>query len=280
MKPIRISEISYTNVWPIHYYFETAGLSVELIPQVPSQLNQGMAKGEIDLGAISSFAYGAAYPNYVILPNLSVSVRGPVGSIFLFTKGQELHELEGAKIALTNTSWTSVNLLRVILERFEKITPNYITMSPNLEQMMEQADAALMIGDDAIRGSWHNPGYRVYDLGLEWFKRTGLSMTFAVWAVRKEILETRSPELERIYQRFIEAKEKSKRNLTPVIDKAIRKVGGDKEFWQHYFDGLIHDFGKSEIQGLQAYFQYVTELGILKKEIHICTLDSLAKLST
>ncbi|SFJ57997.1 menaquinone biosynthetic enzyme MqnA/MqnD family protein [Thermoflavimicrobium dichotomicum] len=280
MRPVRISEISYTNVWPVYYYFETEGLEVELIPQVPSQLNRGMAQGEIDLGPISSFAYGEAYPNYVILPNLSVSATGPVGSIFLFTKGKDLSELDGARIALTNTSATSVNLLRILLERFEQVKPTYLTMAPHLEKMMEQAEAALLIGDDAIRGSWHHHGYRIFDLGEEWHKRTGLSMTFAVWAVRREIAEQRLPELERIYQRFIEAKEKGKKDLEPVVNKAISQVGGTREFWEHYFNGLNHDLGKDQIKGLKTYYQYATELGLLKQEIEICTLDLLASIST
>ncbi len=280
MRPIRIGEISYSNVWPVSYFFDPTGLNVELIPQVPSLLNRGMKKGEIDLGPISSFAYGEAYPNYLLLPHLSVSATGAVGSIFLFTKGKSLSELDGAKIALTNTSATSVHLLRILLERFERVRPLYITMAPDLKQMLRRADAAMVIGDDAIRASWSDQGYRAFDLGEEWYLRTGLSMTFAVWAIRKEIVEYRWSEIEKIYDRFIESKEKSRQNLLPVIQHAMNKLGGTEAFWQKYFWGLSHDLGEKEIAGLQTYYRYAAELGFLKEGIKVDPLDKIVSMNT
>jgi chorismate dehydratase len=174
MRPLRIGRIAFTNVLPIYHYFEPDGLPVELVPMVPSQLNRLMAAGEIDMGPISSFAYADQYPNYVLLPDLSVSARGRVGSIFLFTRDAALSDLRSARIALTNTSASSVALLKVLLNGYERGNPEYLTMPPSLGDMMEQADAALLIGDDAIRAQRENPGYRVLDLGWEWYQRTGL----------------------------------------------------------------------------------------------------------
>jgi chorismate dehydratase len=203
-----------------------------------------------------------------------------VGSIFLFTKGKSLSELDGAKIALTNTSATSVHLLRILLERFEQVRPSYITMTPGLDQMLRQADAAMLIGDDAIRASWSDQGYRSFDLGQEWYLRTGLSMTFAVWAVRKEIAEHRWSELEKIYDRFRESLEKSRRNLLPVIQYAMNKLGGTESFWQNYFRGLSHDLGEKEIVGLETYYRYAAELGFLKEGIKVDTLDKIVSMNT
>lgn len=72
---IKVGRINYTNVWPVFYYlpFEELSNQIEIVNQVPSQLNQAMAKGEIDMGPISSFAYADAFPNYVLYPDLSVS---------------------------------------------------------------------------------------------------------------------------------------------------------------------------------------------------------------
>lgn len=273
MKPIRIGKISFTNILPIYHYFDDTDLPIEWIPQVPTQLNRGMAEGKIDMGPISSFAYAENYPNYVLLPNLSVSATGPVGSIFLFTRGKSLSELKTSKIALTNTSASSVNLLKILLEGLEGGSPSYVTMAPDLSAMMENADAALLIGDDAIRAKWTNPGYTVLDLGEEWHKRTGKSMTFAVWAVRKEVAETRKEELVQIYRRFIEAKERSKREPGPVIQEAMRQLGGEPAFWHAYFQGLTYDFSPSEIEGLKTYYRWAKELGLISTEVTIEVLD-------
>lgn len=278
MKPIRIGRISFTNILPIYHHFDERGTQVELIPQVPTQLNRGMAAGEIDMGPISSFAYAENYPHFVLMPDLSISAMGPVGSIFLFTRGKELSEVRHARIALTNTSASSVNLLRVLLEKFEGGSPDYVTMPPSLEEMMKQADAALLIGDDALKALWKNPGYRVLDLGEEWHKYTGLSMTYAVWAVRREIAETRMEELEEIYVRFMKAKEQGRRDPLPVIQEAMRQLGGERVFWKEYYDNLIYDLREREIAGLKAYYRYAAELGLLSSDVEICMLDLTAGL--
>ncbi|MBA4495601.1 menaquinone biosynthetic enzyme MqnA/MqnD family protein [Paenactinomyces guangxiensis] len=273
MKPIRIGKISFTNILPIYHYFDQRGTQVELIPQVPTQLNRGMAKGEIDMGPISSFAYAETYPDYVLMPDLSISATGPVGSIFLFTRGEELADLHQARIALTNTSASSVALLRILLEKFAGAKPEYVTMDPCLDDMMNRADAALLIGDDALKGLWRNSGYRILDLGQEWYNRTGMSMTYAVWAVRREIAETRTAELEEIFVRFMKAKEKGQRDPRPVIREAMRQLGGDVPFWDRYYDGLSYDLREKEIAGLKAYYRYGAELGLLPPDVQICMLD-------
>ena len=95
---------------------------------------------------------------------------------------------------LPTTSATSVNLLKIILEKFYNGKPTYEYAKPNLEHMMEHADGALLIGDDAIKESWRNKTYMITDLGQEWAKWTGQWMSFAVWAIRKETAQ-KYPEL-------------------------------------------------------------------------------------
>lgn len=269
MRPIRIGEISYTNVLPIFYYFDSNDLPIEWIHHVPATLNQAMSQDEIDLGAISSFAFAEHADRYLLLPNLSVSAHGPVGSIFLFTKGKALDELDEVSIALTNTSASSVNLLRVILEKFIGVKPRYYVMEPNLDKMMAEADAALLIGDDAIRAAWSKPDYQVYDLGELWYQQTGLPMVFAVWAVRKEAALENPDLLAEIYDRFIGSKERGKQEPLAIIKEAQRKVGGEVPYWNQYFAGLSHDLGERELEGLQTFYRYASELGALPKEISI-----------
>jgi chorismate dehydratase len=278
MKPIRIGRIAFTNILPIYQYFDDRGLDVEWIRQVPSLLNRDMAAGNIDMSPISAFAYAEHADEYVLMPDLSISAMGPVGSIFLFTKGDQLHDLDGKTIALTNTSATSVALLKIVLEKFAGVRPNYVTMAPSLEEMMNVADAALLIGDDAVKGKWNGSAYRMYDLGEEWMKQTGLSMTYAVWAVRRAIAESRRSDLEEIYLRFMQAKAEGRKNLTPAIEEAMRQLGGDVAFWKAYFEGLCYDFGEKEKRGLQTYFRYAADLGLLPSNVEIHMLDLPASL--
>jgi len=264
---IRIGKITYTNTWPIFHFLDFNNLEgkVSLIPQIPAQLNQAMRKGDIDIGAISSFAYAESFNDYYLLPNLSVSALGKVNSILLFSK-KPLKELNNSTIALPNSSATSINLLKIILHYYERITPNYFVLNPNLNNMMENADAALLIGDDAIKAKRINHTYLVYDLGEEWFNRTKKWMTFAVFAVRKQIIDYNQDLLNEIYLRFLQSKKEGLMKIEEIIAEAINVVGGENFFWTSYFNNLSYDLTTEQISGLNYYFRLAKEIGLLDEE--------------
>lgn len=265
---IRIGKINYTNVWPMFYYFDQHSLSaqVELVSQVPTSLNRAMLAGTVDMGPISSFAYGASFDQYVLFPDMSVSAFGKVNSILLFMK-KPLAEVINGTIALPTTSATSVNLLKIIVERFYGGKPTYFDAAPSLSDMLDKADAALLIGDDAIRASWSNEAYEVLDLGQLWREFTGCSMTFAVWAIRKETVALRSSQVTEIVEAFLESKRLSLQRLDALAETAFRQIGGTAAYWHNYFSQLIFDFGQSQWNGLQLYFQYAWELGLIDHKV-------------
>lgn len=267
---IRIGRIDYTNVWPIFHYFHEERFAgrVELLKQVPAELNRAMAEGHVDMGPISSFSYGEHAHEYVLLPDLSVSAWGTVNSILLFHR-KPLEEIANGRIALVNTSATSVNLLKIILEHFYKGHPDYFTHKPDLDGMMRQADGALLIGDDAIRASWTDHGYLVTDLGKEWNRLTGKWMSFAVWAVREDAVN-RCPDLIRdVYSCFVESKQKSIADPASMINHAVASIGGTEEYWSIYFNQLAYDFGPPQWEGLSHYFTLAAGLGLLKAQTPI-----------
>ncbi|MDQ0898325.1 menaquinone biosynthesis protein [Paenibacillus sp. V4I7] len=267
---IRIGRINYTNVWPIYYYFPELMNSseVDIIEQVPTSLNQEMAAGNIDMGPISSFAYGESFENYVLYPDLSVSAYGEVNSILLFHE-KPLREIANGHIVLPTTSATSVNLLKIILQKFYNGNPTYEYAKPNLEKMMEKADGALLIGDDAIKESWRNKAYMITDLGQEWAKWTGQWMSFAVWAIRKETTQKYPELVATAFEAFMASKAKAHQNPEEMIKEAQSTVGGTSLYWQHYFHTLCYDFASEQWEGLATYYKYCYELGFLPKPVSI-----------
>ncbi|OCT12663.1 ABC transporter substrate-binding protein [Paenibacillus pectinilyticus] len=267
---IRIGRINYTNVWPIYYYFPALmnTSEVEIIEQVPTSLNQAMAAGSIDMGPISSFSYGQFFEDYMLFPDLSVSSYGEVNSILLF-HDKPLREIVNGRIMLPTTSATSVNLLKIIIEKFYGGKPTYEYAKPNLEQMMGEADAALLIGDDAIKESWRNQTHMITDLGQEWAKWTGKWMTFAVWAIRKETIVNYPELVTNIFDAFKASKEKAHQDPQSMIEEAQAKVGGTPAFWHHYFHTLCYDFANEQWDGLMTYYQYCYELGFLPKPVQL-----------
>ncbi|RED60445.1 menaquinone biosynthetic enzyme MqnA/MqnD family protein [Cohnella lupini] len=275
-RTIKLGRISYTNAWPIFHHFDPSELSIpaELHSDMPATLNRKLRAGEIDMAGISSYAYGLSSDSYYLLPNLSVSSFGRVQSILLFLKSP-LEQVIHGKIALTTTSATSVNLLKIIMEKFYGGKPTYEDAEPSLEKMLENADAALLIGDHAIRASWTNHGYRVLDLGEVWNLWTGQWMTYALWAVHRETALRYPEAVAGIYEGLIESKRKSSRDKQPIITKALSQIGGTSEYWNHYFSNLCHDFGQEQLKGLQLYFRYAKELGLITGDIELLELPIL-----
>jgi chorismate dehydratase len=266
-----IGEISYTNILPFFYHLDRGTLTkrkCEFVPQVPAQLNQEMAAGRIDVGGISSFAYAENANAFTLLPNLSVSSYGAVGSIFLFSK-VPLHDLGEKKIALTSSSASSVHLLKIILEHFHSLSTSYTMMKPDLKNMLYEHDACLLIGDDAIVAKRENEDSLFhYDLGELWFDQTGLPMTFAVFAVRNETLRKHPSLIGSIYQAFFESRLLSEaENYQPMIADIIKTHGGNKSFWDNYFQKLCNDFGPQEQRGLSYFFEILYKMNYLAQPV-------------
>lgn len=266
---VRIGRIDYTNVWPVFFHFPEHLLEeVEIVQAVPTTLNRAMAEGSIHLGPISSFGYAEHYEQYEIFPDLSVSCYGAVHSILLFHK-KPLEELRFGKFALPTTSATSVNLLKIIMEKFLEGRPEYVYCAPKLDDMLRQADAALLIGDDAIRASWTRRDVMVTDLGQKWAELTGRWMTFAVWAVRKDAIERWPGVIQSVYQAFQRSKRIGLKNPRPIAERAVAEIGGSLTYWMHYFTNLNHDFGEPQQAGLSLYYRYAHELGLLPRSVPI-----------
>ena len=277
-----IGEISYTNILPFFYYLDRDKLNklnCSFVPQVPAQLNQAMATGKIDIGGISSFAYAKNADHFTLLPNLSVTSYGPVGSIFLFSK-KPLQQLGGAKIALTSSSATSVHLLKVILEHFYSLEVSYRTMKPDFGAMLVEHDACLLIGDDAILAKREVGNlFHCYDLGGLWYKHTGLPMTFAVFAVRNETLNEHPSLLGSVYRSFLDSKRMSESNQYQLmINDIIKTHGGERKFWDMYFLNLCNDFGKEEQKGLEYFFDLLFQMGYLSRQVKTLNIWDVARI--
>lgn len=266
-----IGEISYTNILPFFYYINRKKLvenGCSFVPKIPAELNRDIQEGLVDIGGISSFAYGQNYKNYTLLPNVSVSSSKAVGSIFLFSK-YPIEQLNGKSLGLTSSSATSVHLMKLILDHFYRFEMNYELMDPHFETMMDKHDGCLLIGDDAILTLWDKgQKYYRYDLGELWYKHTGLPMTFAVFAVRNDVLVRAKDTLQLLYSEFLNSKYLSEKDqYEPMIASIRKKFGGTFEFWHHYFQGLCYDFDDIHIKGLNYYFDLSYQHGFLESKV-------------
>ena len=147
---------------------------------MPRKLAQLAAAGEVIAGPLPSVEYFRMEDAFERLGRFGLAVRGRAMSALLFSR-LPIRQLDKAKIAVTEETSTSFMLLRLLLEqRFSLETPNYQRGN------VEEADAVLLIGDEAIRMQQSNKLYPFeYDLAFEWWLWHHLPFVFAVWAIRK-----------------------------------------------------------------------------------------------
>jgi Predicted periplasmic solute-binding protein len=253
---------------PMFHFLPQIKTLIENITAEPAGHNVMLANGKIDMAPISSFSYGEHWQDYFVLPDLSVSARGRIGSILLFSKVQ-LADLHHKTIALTDISATSVNLVKILLHKYYRVFPRYITMVSDLPEMLLKADAALLIGDSAIRTAAGQPDCLIYDLGEEWFEFTGCPMTYAVWAFPKKLIIERPHEVMTVYDLLLEAKEQALNHIEEIVNVSIGMLGGSEAFWQEYFRRIYYGINQEYQNGLKTYFNLCYEQGYLSSNPNI-----------
>ena len=185
MRRLRISAISYLNTAPLMWDFEHGepGRQFDISYTLPSSCAQDLQAGTADIGIIPAAAY-ALIPGLRILPGVAIASRCAVRSILLVSK-VPLQEIR--TVALDTSSMTSVALIKVLFEKCLGGGRTFAPMAPDVEQMLGQHDAGLLIGDPALQID--RSRYRTLDLADAWIRFTGKPFVFAFWAVREEALQ-------------------------------------------------------------------------------------------
>src|SRR5205814_6172085 len=188
----RVGHIQFLNCLPIYWGLMRSGALIDgdLFKDSPERLNAALVAGDLDIGPISLLEYLRNADDLLLLPDLAVGSDGPVLSVNLVSTVPP-DGLDGRRVALGSTSRTGVLLARMLLRGRYGVHPAYFDCPPDLTGMLLEADAAVLIGDVALRATYEAPrrGLHVTDLGQAWREWTGLPMVFAAWAVRREYAE-------------------------------------------------------------------------------------------
>jgi chorismate dehydratase len=198
----------------------------------------------------------------MLFPDFTVSSDGEVKSILLLSR-VPVADLSGRKIALTNTSATSHVLLKLILSHSYGVVPEYVISEPDLKKMFSTADAALLIGDIALKHYVDTENFYPYDLGAEWKKLTGRKMVYAVWAVNRSFAEKKGELCEDVFETFRKSMDYSMEHLSEIVEYAAKWEPFSPAFLLDYFRSLRFDFGKEYQEGLLLFYKMASEIGEL-----------------
>jgi chorismate dehydratase len=175
----RIAASSYLNTAPLiwSFLYGSRQNTVELFThKAPSLCAEMLSNGDVDAALVPVIEY-QRIPGVVIVPDVCVGARDAVRSVVIASKQNNLKKIK--RVALDDSSRTSAVLVKIIFREFLGFEPEWQTSSPDLRSMLEHNDAALIIGDPAMRIP--RDKFRVFDLATLWHEFTGLGFVFAMW---------------------------------------------------------------------------------------------------
>ncbi len=256
-KKAKIGMVNYLNTAPIHQRWKDSVKrdDWELVEGPPSALNKKLDEGEIDLGFVSSFEYAKHPDKYKILSGLSISANGPVASVVLLSH-VPIEQLEGSDVLLTSQSETSVQLVKIILEEFHKVHPNYHT-GDILTAEKEEFKAVLAIGDDALRLVESATYLYQFDLGDIWKRKTGLPFVYAVCAVREEFCEAEPQMLAKIHRELLRCRDEGTDKLDLICEISAKRIPLSKQKCRDYLNGIQYDLTPKKCKALESFFEFM-----------------------
>jgi chorismate dehydratase len=244
---LRLAASNYSNSAPLIWSFwkGVRRQTVEFLPDAaPSRCAEMLRTNAVDI-ALTPVVEFQRIIDCKIIPEVCVASRQSVKSVILVTKGEDLKQTKS--IALDVSSKTSVALAKIIFREFFGRNPNSFSHAPDLEEMLLKADAALLIGDPALRVDRQR--FRVFDIVELWREFTNLGFVFAFWLARRGTNAAQAAD-------FAAARDEGLRQIEQIIDFYLPQVLFDKtEFRQYLTENISYALDAELLAGLRLFYQ-------------------------
>jgi chorismate dehydratase len=268
---LRIAAIGFLNPAPLMWDFEHPPLAVELAKRyhiermTPSECAERLADGRADIGLIP-IASLATTPGLRVLPGCTIASKGSVRSLLLVHRArQPLSSLRS--VAADTASRTTLAYARIMFTKWGNPSVPFVPLAADLDTMLEQADAAILIGDPALLAleERHNRFERtgeelVYrDLAEEWRALTGLACVSAVWCAA-----CGGPLDESVARDFILSRDHGLENLDALVAEWAERFPVPESTIRRYLTTNIHYVLDEEcVAGMEGFFRMAAENGVL-----------------
>jgi chorismate dehydratase len=249
---LRVCAVSYLNTVPLVWgmlHGEQREL-FEISFALPSECAGRVEEGSADIGIVPVVELPRL--DLEVIPGTGIACRGPVRSILLISK-KPLAQVR--TLAADRSSRTSVVLAQILLAENHGVRPEVRSMPPVLAPMLEAADAAVIIGDPALRVDTERSPFEVWDLGEAWVRLTGKPMVFAVWAGR------RPSDAERLAGAFTGSCRFGLERMEEIISAESARRGLAPALVRDYLTRHIaFELGENELEGLELFLKYAARI--------------------
>ena len=253
----RIAASSYLNTAPLIWSFiHGSQKRVNLfIDTAPARCAEMVAAGEVDAALVPVIEY-QRIPDVAIVPDVCVGSHKAVRSVVLVTRRNNLKKVK--RVALDDSSRTSAALVKIIFREFLGFEPEWEISSPDLKSMLTRADAALIIGDPAMKVS--RDQFRVFDLATLWHEFTGFGFVFAMWMVRKDSIK-KVREIN-----FAAARDEGLANLDQIAASYSSQIGlSEDEIKCYLTENVVFSVDEEMQKGLALYFELAKKHRLIEK---------------
>ena len=262
---INLGAAPFLNMRPLIYPLEKGVVehSFNIMYFDPFLLSENLSEGVVDVAPIPSVEF-LRTDDYSILPDISISSFGKVDSVILKSR-KKITEIKS--VSVDSRSRSSTALLRIVLELFLDLKPEYVKREPG-NGFLEGVDAGMLIGNAGLQAR-HLRADRspfTYDLGELWTKETSLPFVYAVMAIKKGDDSTGES-----CKCFPLIREEGVKLISEIVDIESRKLGLTRKQCLTYLEERIkYDLDGPKIEGLIKYRDLLFELNEIEKknEIH------------
>lgn len=248
-----VGSVPYVNARPLVDHFDQLGEDspVQVLYAVPSALPEMLETGEADAILVSSID-ALTVPGRRYVEGVCIGSRGPAESVRLFSK-RPFEQIES--VALDQSSMTSNALAQIVLAELYGLKPRLERRPPDLNSMLGDHDAALLIGDLGMRAN--GSGLHVLDLGAAWQRLTGLPFVWALWTGGDGL----TPALARHLQNACCT---SLNELEGVIARTIRRSGWQEGMCRRYLsETMNYRLEAKDLDGLKTFGELCLRHGIV-----------------
>ncbi len=240
-------------------------LEANLIDGTPQELNLLIEAGNLEMSSSSSFLY-LSRDDLQLIPNLSISCFGPVGSVLFFSKCKP--ELLGdARVAVPRASATSIRLLALMLKLEFGCSPKLeVVEKPQIDEGDAGFQGALVIGDEALRiDQAFSEGNHRIDMGEWWTSKMKLPMVFGVFVARRQFVEQNPESYRHVSESLQTAREiGTGEMLEQVIERAVSMTGLSRARMETYFvDNLNWRLDESHRESLALFSKLLRHNNLL-----------------
>jgi chorismate dehydratase len=268
----KISIVRYLNAAPLAWGIlegQQAG-DFQPILSTPAECADQLASNSVDIGLIPSIEFQRIKGSKIV-PGPVIAGRHRVRSVLLISN-KPLWEVK--TIACDSGSRTSVALARILMNEIYRVKPEFRTAPPDLAAMLGQCDAAVVIGDTALKFQEQNerPNAEnqksylklspepllVFDLVERWKTLTGLPFVFAFWAARPGFTDGKVVESLKASRDFGIA------NTSVIAERYSETLSMKKEYLQEYLTQNVHYFmDAASAEGLRVFYEKAARIGAI-----------------